>query len=207
MDIEELYDFLRCKFERVIEDNGLGGEPVLVHPLRAGILKADFRGSEGLACTNLDVEYSGTVEEVCRMETVENEKTRAIFISVLNAVMVSLGLAVRNSICREGGQEFCGENIADYVASAYGNPEILLVGMQEGILSGLRKKGFSVSVIGDEVKPSSGDLSGTDLILCSGSTIITGTITDYLDLDKEVIFYGMTLAGAAEWLGVKRICF
>ena len=28
-----------------------------------------------------------------------------------------------------------------------------------------------------------------------------------VSLDKEVIFYGTSLSGTAEWLGVKRLCF
>lgn len=46
-----------------------------------------------------------------------------------------------------------------------------------------------------------------DLVLCTGSTLCNGTIVDYLDLDKEVVFFGTTLSGAAPILGLKRACF
>ena len=47
----------------------------------------------------------------------------------------------------------------------------------------------------------------SDLVLCTGSTLSNGTITNFLDLEKEVLFFGTTLAGAAEMLGCKRMCF
>ena len=39
------------------------------------------------------------------------------------------------------------------------------------------------------------------------STICNGTIVNYLDLDTEVVFYGTTLSGSGEMMGLKRACF
>ena len=50
-------------------------------------------------------------------------------------------------------------------------------------------------------------VSEADLILCTGSTLSNGTIVDYLDLNKDVLFFGITAAGAAALLGLNRICF
>ena len=49
--------------------------------------------------------------------------------------------------------------------------------------------------------------SYAELILCTGSTLCNGSIIDYLDLDKEVLFFGTTASRAAPLLGLKRICF
>ncbi|WMJ87964.1 hypothetical protein [Anaerocolumna sp. MB42-C2] len=46
-----------------------------------------------------------------------------------------------------------------------------------------------------------------DLVLCTGSTICNGSIVNFLNLDKEVLFFGTTLAGAAQMLSLKRVCF
>ena len=46
-----------------------------------------------------------------------------------------------------------------------------------------------------------------DLILCTGSTLANGSIVEYLNLNKDVRFYGTTLAGAARLLDLKRVCF
>ena len=49
--------------------------------------------------------------------------------------------------------------------------------------------------------------SYAELILCTGSTLCNGSIIDYLDLDKDVLFFGTTASGAAPLLGLKRVCF
>lgn len=49
--------------------------------------------------------------------------------------------------------------------------------------------------------------SYADLILCTGSTLCNGTIVDYMDLNVDVLFFGITLVGSAELLGLKRVCF
>ena len=41
-----------------------------------------------------------------------------------------------------------------------------------------------------------------DLLLVTGSTLANGTIDHFLGLDKKVIFYGTTIAGAAKVLGL-----
>ena len=46
-----------------------------------------------------------------------------------------------------------------------------------------------------------------DIILCTGSTLANASIVDYMDLDKEVIFFGTTAAGAGTILGLHRECF
>ena len=44
------------------------------------------------------------------------------------------------------------------------------------------------------------------VILCTGSTIINGTITHFSEAGKPVYFYGTTIAGAAVILGLQRLC-
>ena len=43
-----------------------------------------------------------------------------------------------------------------------------------------------------------------DLILATGSSIANGTLADFLDTGKRAIFYGATIAAAAEILGLER---
>lgn len=40
--------------------------------------------------------------------------------------------------------------------------------------------------------------SYAELILCTGSTLCNGSIVDYLDLDKEVLFFGTTASGTMQ---------
>ena len=49
----------------------------------------------------------------------------------------------------------------------------------------------------------------SDLVLATGSTLVNDTIDEILALagKDKVIFYGVTIAGAASLLNLNRICF
>jgi len=48
------------------------------------------------------------------------------------------------------------------------------------------------------------------MVLCTGTTLVNATIEEILALGekyhKRIIFYGVTIAAAAELLGLERIC-
>ena len=46
-----------------------------------------------------------------------------------------------------------------------------------------------------------------DLVLCTGSTACNGSIVNYIDIGKEVVFYGTTFSGGAVLMDQKRSCF
>jgi hypothetical protein len=46
-----------------------------------------------------------------------------------------------------------------------------------------------------------------DIVLCTGSTVCNGTLVDYMNLGKPTYFFGTSLAGTAELLGLKRLCY
>ena len=98
-----------------------------------------------------------------------------------------------------------------------------LVGYQPALLQMLSESGRQVRVL--DLNPANiGDvrygvtvengavaredlLTWAELILCTGSTLCNGTITDYLDLEKPVLFFGITAAGACQLMGWNRVCF
>jgi len=45
-----------------------------------------------------------------------------------------------------------------------------------------------------------------DLFLVTGSTVVNGSIDNFLNLRKPVLYFGTTIAGPAEMLGLERIC-
>ena len=59
----------------------------------------------------------------------------------------------------------------------------------------------------DGVKDYSETIEWAELVLCTGSTLSNGTIINFLDLDKDVLFYGTTGAGAAALMGWQRLCY
>lgn len=193
-------------------------------PLLTGrevMMQAEFDGSVGQAFTSAPSVFNGTLTEVMGLDIVGDDHDRAIFIAAMNAVTRKLGLCDRTIHCKDDGPEECAVKIADTIMETYGPVKIAQVGYQPALLERLSEK-FEVRLLDlnpemigktkSGVKILDGErdreevVRWADLILCTGSTLSNGTIVDYMDLDKEVLFYGTTAAGAAALLGLKRIC-
>lgn len=140
----------------------------------------------------------------------------------MNAVMAKLGLVEHAVHCRTEEPENCAREILEIVKRDYKDKKIALIGYQPSILEALSKD-FTVRVLdlnpknvgqiryGIEVEHGIDDykevvLDWADVVLCTGSTLCNGTIVQYFDIGKKVIFFGITVAGAAKLLGLNRLC-
>ena len=188
------------------------------------MIQAEFRGSRGQAFTEAPLEFSGSLSDVLASDLVGDEHARGLYIAVMNAVMRHLDRCRGTVHCRTDGPENCAGDILAWLRENYPDKKhIALVGYQPAMLSALAASEYAVRALDlnpanigtdrcgvtveDGVKDRDDVINGADLILCTGSTICNGTIVDYLGLDTEVVFFGMTIAGAAELMGLKRICF
>lgn len=195
------------------------------YPLLTGkeiMLSAEFDGVKGQAFTSAPCQYNGTIKDLLEGDMAENEYDRGLFIAALNAVATRFGKADKAIHCRNEGPEKCAKSIREYLNEHYDVEKIAMVGYQPAILASISKD-YSVRVLDlspvnigeiksgckveDGIKDYEEVIEWADLILCTGSTICNGSIVDYLDIKKEVLFFGTTLAGAAPCLGVKRLCF
>ena len=195
------------------------------YPILTGeevMLSAEFDGAIGQAFTSAPCEYKGNIKELLESDLLENEHNRSLFIAALNAVAMRLGKADKTIHCRNDGPEKCAQSMKDYINTHYDVEKIVLIGFQPSILASLVES-YTVRVLdlnplninqvkcgcivedGNDAYPDI--LEWADLILCTGSTICNGSIVDYLNIKKEVLFFGTTLSGAAPCLGVKRLCF
>jgi uncharacterized protein (DUF4213/DUF364 family) len=143
-------------------------------------------------------------------------------VAALNAVMCRLGLAGSSIHCKNDGPETCAREVESFLKEKYGSPKLALVGYQPALFARLAES-FPLRVLdlnpdnvgqtrhGVTVGHGFDDLAETiawaDVVLCTGSTLCNGSLVNFLDLDKEVWFYGPTLAGAAALLGLNRLCF
>lgn len=186
------------------------------------MLEATYKGCHGQAFTAAPSDFSGTLGDVLKLDLNGDVHNTGLFIATLNAVTRYLGIADRTVHCKDDGPEKCAEKAVEYINDTYGDVKIALVGYQPSLLEKLSRK-FSLRVLdlnpenigeiryGVKVEDGSRDMDSVtdwaDLILCTGSTVCNGTICAYLDLDKEVLFFGTTLAGSSTILGCKRMCF
>lgn len=191
------------------------------YPLVRGVerlMQAEFRGSRGQAFTDRYGNFSGRLADIANME-LNNNFRRAIFISSLNAVMNHLGLINQTVHCKDKQPRECATELAGYIEENYGQPKIAMVGFQPRMVEALTRQ-FEIRVtdmdqanIGqekfgvkiDDPSRTKENLEWCDIALVTGTTIVNDTIDQFLT-DKPVIFYGVTIAGAAELQGLNRFC-
>lgn len=195
------------------------------YPILTGrdvMIEAEYRGCRGQAFTDAPAQYAGTLREILALPFATDPYARGLLVAGINAVMAYLGLSDRTVHCRDSRPKQCGIDMAAWLKAHYRSPRILLVGYQPSILENLTENFSQVRILdlnpenigqirfgvtvepGDEAKNA---VAWAELILCTGSTVCNGTLTDYLDIGKDVLFYGTTLAGVATLLNLPRLCF
>jgi hypothetical protein len=234
-----LYDIIRKKFVRLIKENGLEGEEVVIratplspeqaignpedrdYPLVIGVerlMQAEFRGSLGQAFTDMYGDFSGRLSDIADMD-LRNNFRRAIFISSLNAVMKHLGLINQTVHCKNNQPKECSYELVRYIEKNYGQPRVVLVGFQPRMVEALAKR-FELRVtdmdqdnIGkekfgvriDDPSHTEENLNWCDIAVVTGTTVVNSTIVLF-STPKTVVFYGVTISGAAKLLGLNHFC-
>ena len=192
------------------------------YPLVVGkerMMQAEFRNSLGQAFTDMYGNFSGRLSEITTMELKDNFR-RAIFISSLNAVMRYLGFITKTTHCKDDEPRQCSYELARYIEEKYGHPKIAMVGLQPRFVEALSKK-FELRVtdmdqanIGTEKfgctihgpQMTGENLEWCDVALVTGTTIVNNTIDQFM-ISKPVVYYGVTISGAAKLLGLNHFCY
>ena len=214
---------IRCK--ALSPEEAIGNTVRRDFPILSGkeiMIQAEFDGAIGQSFTSAPSEFSGKLRDVLDFDLLNDDRERNIFIAVLNAVMRYLGLADRTIHCRNEEPETCAGKVVDWLKANYDVSRVLLVGYQPAMLENLAKA-FELRVLDlnpefvgtvrysvlveDGIKKYADAVDWAEIILCTGSTVGNGSMVDYIGLGKEVLFYGTSGAGAAQLLGLKRICF
>ena len=221
LDDEEIF----VSIKSLTEKEAIGITERKDFPLLNGkevLIEANFKNSLGQAFTNSRSALSIKLSNVRDLDIENNDYDIAIFISILNSVMKHLGLISNTVHCKNEEPELCAEQIANFLnADLYKN--ILLIGYQPAFIDKLSSAGYNLRVldlnvdnIGEiryGIKIEDGNLfkeaiSWANIILCTGSTIGNRSIMNFLNLEnKEVYFYGTTIAGPSKILNLKRLCF
>ncbi|MDC7222565.1 MAG: DUF364 domain-containing protein [Spirochaetales bacterium] len=205
------------------DEEALGNPERRDYPLLTGkesLMEARFRGARGQAFTDQPGPFEGSLESIINNAFTSNH-SRAVFIASLNAISAHLGLCDKTVHCRNEEPESCAGDISAYLAEHHGGGKIALIGYQPAMLEKL-KGDFPLRVLdldadkvgseryGIKVEHGLDDreevIDWCDLLLCTGSTLANGTLPDYLG-EKPVYFFGTTIAGTAELMGLKRLCF
>ncbi|WP_347489871.1 Rossmann-like domain-containing protein [Desulfoscipio sp. XC116] len=192
-------------------------------PLQKGkekLMQANIDGFAGQAFTDMPGLYEGTLESALTMPATNNFR-RAVIIASLNAALRKLGRASNTIHCKDAGPKECSLQAVQFVKQTFGDPKIAVIGLQPAIAEQLaghfetRVFDLDPDNIGHvkcNVLIEDGDIdpqeieAWSDIIFATGSTIANGTIDPFIKMKKPVFFYGTTIAGVADLLGLKRFC-
>ncbi len=188
------------------------------------IMECKFRNSKAHVFTSMPYEGTVSVGEVLnsRLNTIPK---RSIFYCALNSIMRYFGLIKGTIHCRGKTPEICGKELLQVILSFYGNAPTLLIGYQPGFVEALAH-GLNMLYITDMDPENIGKRVGkvviqdhklneelirsADLVISTGSSLINSTFWNILDwvikYRKKFIVYGVTIAGVAEILKLRRHC-
>lgn len=202
------------------------------YPLLKGkevMIEAAFRDAKGQAFTDEPSDFSGTIKDITNLKLNSN-RSRAVFIASVNAVLRHLQIVKNTVHCKDKEPEECALEISKTLLEKYNvDLSIGLIGLQPAIAEELIKnfsskniriadldknnigKDFNGVVIEDGNKHQNDIISNSSLVLATGSTIVNNSIDDIIEVSyqnkKTLIFFGVTIAGPAELLGLNRLCF
>lgn len=192
------------------------------YPLVRGkehLMEASFEGARGQAYTDLCGPFEGTLAQVLDLP-LENNYERAVLISTLNAVLRHLGL-VRNTVhCKDDGPRRCSLELVEFISRRWGTPKVALIGLQPRMAEALSER-FPLRIADMDpenlgrrfgeatVESPEGEeeiLKWCDIAVVTGTVLTNGTLDPILGFGEKVIFYGVTVAGAAHLMGWPRFC-
>ena len=199
------------------------------YPLLLGkevMIEADFKGHKGQAFTDEPFDFEGRISDIINL-SLDTNRNRALFISSLNAILRFLNIITGTVHCKDLEPEMCAKKLVEKISEDFGaNIKITLAGLQPSFADALIKKYGSknVSILDLDVKNFNKNFNGVivkdsstysskllpeaNVVIATGSTIINNTIDEIISLSQNnVVFFGVTIAGVAELLKLKRICF
>ncbi|WP_321365296.1 Rossmann-like domain-containing protein [uncultured Desulfuromusa sp.] len=217
---------------RILSNEEAIGNPTRQdYPLLKGkefLMAARFKDSQGQAFTDAPSEQISTLEAILD-RPFDSVSNRAIFIATLNAVMRSLQPEIMTIHCHDDEPEDCAREMMRRIKQM-SIKKVGLVGLQPAILealvetfgadhvicvdrdeSQLGSSKYGVSIKWGDEQETADLFVKSDLVLATGSTVVNGSLPGLLQLAKdaqtEIIFYGTSIAGAAELMNLKRFCF
>ena len=197
----------------------LGGKEVM--------MEARFEGACGQAFTSSPGDYEGSLKDVLSLP-LDSDFRRAVFVATLNAVLAYLGLIRGTRHCKDEDPELCGREVAAALAGEHPQARVGIVGYQPALLENVVRAFGPDRVRVTDLNPANVGrvrfgvevwdgssrteelVAWADVLLVTGTTVVNATADRILALARnkgvEPIFYGVTVAGIAYLLGLKRMC-
>ena len=190
------------------------------YPLLKGkerIMQAVFQGVKGHAYSDHTGNFNGSLSQVINLPMNSNFH-RALFVATANAVLRKIGIIKKSCHCKDADPVTCATYLKD-VLIPFSPKRIGMIGHQPRLLEEVFRN-FEVRICDRDPEKIDTIQSGVkiedssvyedikkwaDLILATGTTLVNDTI-DNLPGSVPVIFYGITISGAARLLHLNHFC-
>ena len=197
------------------------------YPILTGkevMLQANYKGSLGQAFTDAPAELEGSLDMILDMDIQNDPHARGLYFASMNAVLRHLGLIDHTVHCRTKEPADCAPCYIAHLKETRPCTKIALIGYQPSLFQQLAgDDAFRVRCLdlnpdnvgqtrfGVKVEHGVNDykevvLDWADLVLCTSSVFSNATMDLYIDIGKDVLFFGITGAGAIYLLGLNRFC-
>jgi len=212
---------VRVRAHALSTEEAIGHPEADDFPLQKGkekLMQAHFLDAAGQAFTDRYGDFDGVLKNVLHLK-LENNFQRAVFVATINAVLRHMKQIAKTIHCHDRGPNECAGELVRYLESTHGSPKVAQIGFQPRMVEALAAnfplrvldldpdnigaRKFQITVEGPgNVKDV---IDWADLLLVTGTTLVNGTIGDFLG-QKPILFYGTTIAGTAHLMKWDWFC-
>jgi len=190
------------------------------YPLLKGkerIMQAVFQNVKGHAYSDHTGNFSGSLSQVLNLP-MDSNFHRALFVATANAVLRKIGIINKSCHCKDDDPVMCATYLED-ILLPFSPKRIGMIGDQPRLLEeavrnfevricdrdpeniGIIKSGVMV----EDPEAYKDIKKWADLILATGTTLVNDTIDNFTG-SVPIIFYGITVSGAAKLLHLHHFC-
>jgi len=190
------------------------------YPLLKGkerIMQAVFQNVKGHAYSDHTGNFSGSLSQVFNLP-MDSNFHRALLIATANAALRKMGLIKKSCHCKDDDPVTCATYLKDTLLT-FSPKRIGMIGHQPRLLEEVFRN-FEVRICDRDPEKIDTIKSGVkvedsgaykeivkwaDLILATGTTLVNDTIDNFTGY-VPIIFYGITISGAAKLLNLNHFC-
>jgi hypothetical protein len=190
------------------------------YPLLKGkerMMQAIFQDTKGQAFSDHTGNFTGSLFQILNLPMDSNFQ-RALLVATANAVLRKMEIITKSCHCKDHDPVMCASYLRDTLLP-FSPKSIGMIGDQPRLLEAVARD-FEVRICDRDPEKIGTVQSGVvvedsevyrdiktwaDLLLVTGTTLVNDTI-DHFTGDTPIVFYGITISGAARLLNLNHFC-
>jgi uncharacterized protein (DUF4213/DUF364 family) len=190
------------------------------YPLLKGkerMMQAVFQDTPGQAFSDHTGNFTGSLSQVLNL-SMDSNFHRALLVATANAVLRKMSVISKSCHCKDHDPVVCASYLTETLLP-FSSKRIGMIGDQPRLLEAVvanfevrvcdrdpEKVGTVQSGIVIEDAEVYGDIKKwADLLLVTGTTLVNDTIDNFAG-DVPIVYYGITITGAAQLLNLNHFC-